>query len=219
MEAIYNGTKEATLDTYPGEDLSDPVLDDTNVYMLLLRGATPLLQHNPVGNMGKRGGRLTAIPEPAVEARRGLYITDDDTVFHPADGLRHSLICAGLGFKAGKSSWSPKIQKGLFAMQTRMILLDPDTLEPLSVEGYSVDVRRAVVQSQGVLRARPRWDRWATRCFVECDPAELEIGALGRIAEFAGRTEGLGDFRPSTKAGKGRGGPFGRFSVEITTIR
>lgn len=54
---------------------------------------------------------------------------------------------------------------------------------------------------------RPRFDKWSLWVTIDIDKAEIPEDKIRRVFEKAGRTSGLGDFRPSTN------GPFGQFRV------
>lgn len=54
---------------------------------------------------------------------------------------------------------------------------------------------------------RPMFDKWALWVTVDIDKAEIPEDKIKRVFEKAGRTSGIGDFRPSTN------GPFGQFKV------
>ncbi|MFH1473194.1 MAG: hypothetical protein ABIF06_02180 [bacterium] len=54
---------------------------------------------------------------------------------------------------------------------------------------------------------RPRFDKWSLWVTVDIDKAEIPEDKIKRVFEKAGRTSGIGDFRPSTN------GPFGQFKV------
>ena len=73
--------------------------------------------------------------------------------------------------------------------------------------------RRAVVQGQGVLRARARVPEWQTEVEFEYDPDFVTPEIIAEAFSIAGRVVGIGDYRP--RCPRGKGGPFGRFSVEV----
>lgn len=90
---------------------------------------------------------------------------------------------------------------------------DAAPLEPITE--YEIDVRRCIVQRQGVMRARPLIDLpWACVAEFEYDAGlgtaegepvavKLYLQALG----YAGQIVGIGNYRPE------RGGRFGKFAV------
>ena len=72
-----------------------------------------------------------------------------------------------------------------------------DPLEfAIEPQTWTLDQRSAVVQRGRILRARPRWDAWALKFTVQVtDPRGTEID-LKQFLEEAGRTVGIGDYRP-----------------------
>lgn len=54
---------------------------------------------------------------------------------------------------------------------------------------------------------RPRFNKWSLWVTVDIDKSEIPEDKIKRVFEKAGRTSGIGDFRPSTN------GPFGQFKV------
>lgn len=89
------------------------------------------------------------------------------------------------------------------------------------IKTYEIDIRRAVVQYQGVLRARPKIFPWRLACVLKLVlPARTDIdrfiGQLTPVANNAGRYPGLLDGRPEKK--KGWGLWFGKYRIlEIST--
>jgi hypothetical protein len=59
------------------------------------------------------------------------------------------------------------------------------------------------------MRYRPRLNDWSLMVDVMFDEMMVEKGQIIAAAENAGRYIGLGDYRPA------KGGPFGRFAVEV----
>src|SRR5206468_9490807 len=76
---------------------------------------------------------------------------------------------------------------------------------------YAIDTRRAVVQRQGILRSRPLLKNWTLDFDLVIEDEEVVspqfFPTLRDVAEFAGRSIGIGDFRIE------KNGPFGKFQV------
>ena len=86
-----------------------------------------------------------------------------------------------------------------------LVLIDWDG-EPL--REYEIDSRRAVVQGQGIIRSRPRFEQWACEFEIIYDTALVtNAQALLPIVADAGARIGVGDFRPE------KNGWFGRFAL------
>jgi len=180
-------------------------------------GLSPLLQHAPNG-MNRQIEKLgrKEIPSPEQEAESGTYRLDGGQLGHPACAFRSAMLEACKGRRIGKWSAKTIMQGAVFNVpdQELMPLEHPDTGEPLT--DYDVDVRRVVVQGNGVMRARPRLDRWAGFLRLEIDPkfiTEDRMEMLTELLNIGGRTVGVGELRP--KPPKGIGGPYGRFSAEL----
>jgi hypothetical protein len=72
-----------------------------------------------------------------------------------------------------------------------------------------VDCRSVKVGTARLMRYRPRLNDWRLAVELVYDEKMIERSQLIAAAENAGRYIGLGDYRPA------KGGPFGRFTVEI----
>jgi hypothetical protein len=74
-----------------------------------------------------------------------------------------------------------------------------------------VDCRSVVnPSSRGrTMRYRPRLNDWSLQVEITFDEKMIERAQIIAAAENAGRYIGLGDYRPD------KGGPFGRFDVEV----
>jgi hypothetical protein len=177
-------------------------------------GRSPLLCNNPakmgVSISGPKGAKQ--IPTPEEECKLGAYAVNGHFAF-PGIGVRNSLVGAA-------GSWKVKMPGSSRKMSARSVvatvnvepelipILDPKTEKPL--KKYAIDVRRAVVQRNGVMRARPRFEEWMlTFDFVYDDETLLpeNVEQLIPILEDAGKRVGIGDYRPS------KSGWFGRFEV------
>jgi hypothetical protein len=73
----------------------------------------------------------------------------------------------------------------------------------LSRQDFTVDCRAVTVNKAHILRRRPRFDDWEVTFTVCFDEGAISAETLISILEEAGRTKGIGDYRPK----------FGRFSV------
>jgi hypothetical protein len=182
-------------------------------------GLSPLLQHAPNG-MNARSERLGRkdIPSPEQEAAAGAYRLPDGQMGHPACAFRSAMLEACKGRRIGKWSAKTIMQGAVFNVPDQVLLPleHPDTGKPLTE--YEVDVRRVVVQGNGIMRARPRLDKWAGFVTLEIDPNFItpdRMEMLTELLNIGGRTVGVGELRP--KPPKGIGGPYGRFEAELVT--
>lgn len=170
-------------------------------------GTSPLLMHNPASMGGREAKRINQIPSPEEEAEAGAYRLADGTLAMPGIAFRNALLKAAGGLKVGRKSLR-SILGHLQTSEEWIRLKDPDSSDPIKV--YEIDMRRCVVQRQGIIRARPRIERWAAEIgFVyeeDIVPANIEE-ILRSVMNEAGQTVGVGDYRVE------KGGWFGTFEV------
>ncbi len=190
------------------EWLTEPKEAEITIYIV---GRSPLLTHNPQSMSSSehdpRGHRKN-IPSPEEEAYNGLYLVDN-TPCIPAEAFRNALVRASTMFK--HSTYRRKSMSEYVAhvrvYPAFIPLRNPDTWEKLTVNDYVVDSRRAIVQHQGVIRSRPRFDKWGVEFTAVYDPERVAPDGLISIWNDAGARVGVGDYRLV------RGGMFGSFGV------
>jgi hypothetical protein len=172
-----------------------------------IEGRTPLLTHNPQAmGMAPRTGRGTRIPEPEDEAEAGCYRLSDGSLAIKGEAARGAILHAAGEWKVKRSATMKSRLSHITVIEELVPLLDPHSGAPLT--SYVIDRRRAIVQRQGVLRARPKFDAWACTFTIEFDPVLVpEPKLILDILQDAGGRIGVGDYRPN------RGGWFGRFAV------
>jgi hypothetical protein len=172
---------------------------------------SPLLMHSPqaMRNAGT-GMNRKRIPSPEEEAEAGTYRLPSRQLYLPTTAFRSALIDASTGRRLGKTSAPRLFAAALFVQAPHTPLVHPTTGAPLAE--YAIDVQRVVVQNAGVLRARPRLDAWAGEVAFEYDADFLTPEVIEEAFGLAGRLVGVGDYRP--RCPKGKGGPYGRFTVE-----
>lgn len=185
---------------------------------VIIAGDSAILMHNPAGMRG--GGQASAgkkeIPTPEAEAAASRYLSSDKTMLVlKADHLHACLLTASRGYRLqGRESVYPYIAGSIeITPELIPLLREADATEPLGADDYEVDLRRVVVQGQGVLRGRAKIWPWAARFTIGYDEgvftrAFMEKTFLGDIARRAGKAVGLLEYRPS------KGGRFGRWHVE-----
>jgi hypothetical protein len=168
-----------------------------------------LLMHNPAGMSQRKEGGIgpKVIPTPEVEAEAGCYRMPSGQLYLPTTHFRAAILLAAAGQKIEKKSAKLILSAGLFAVEEYAPLIDPKTGNPL--RDYEIDIRRAVVQKQGISRARPKVPNWQALVAFQYEPMLVNPGIIMKVFDLAGAIIGVGDFRVA------RGGPFGRFSVEL----
>ncbi|KKL28227.1 hypothetical protein LCGC14_2377250 [marine sediment metagenome] len=172
-----------------------------------ITGITALLQNNPA-SMRRSGTGLSqkSIPTPEEEAESKVFKEADGQLYVPAAGFRFGIIKrACTGRRLQKRSASSVVSGALFLLSDRCPLTNGNG-KP--VTEYEIDCQRAVVQRQGIIRARPRIPNWSTEVQYEYDDDFLSAEIIEELQTLAGKISGLGDFRPD------RGGANGRYSVE-----
>jgi hypothetical protein len=85
----------------------------------------------------------------------------------------------------------------------------PKTKQKMWGDPACVDCRSVKVGTARLMRYRPKLNDWSLEVDITFDEAMVERQQLISAAENAGRYIGLGDYRPA------KGGPFGRFDVEV----
>lgn len=165
-------------------------------YSVEIRGTRPLLMHKyePVEQSArtKRG----TIPNPEDEAKKSLYQKEDGTVFVPSMWIEGALTNAAKEFKMmGRRTYRDTVRAS--------VVVDPLEI-PIQPQAYVVDRRSAVIQRARILRARPRWDVWSLAFKIQVSDERIREANLKEFLEEAGRTVGIGDYRPK----------FGLYSVE-----
>lgn len=79
---------------------------------------------------------------------------------------------------------------------------------------WETDMRRGRLPKDGTMVAivRPRFNRWGFRIRITIDTSIINTNKVRMLFDLAGRSVGLGDFRPSCR------GPFGTFAVKRWTV-
>lgn len=177
------------------------------VYAFRVTGISPLLMNNPAS---MRGGpdtvQLKKIPTPEEESAAKVYRTEEGQLYIPAFAFRSSLLGSCAKRKIGKLTANQAVSAGVFCAETQCLLIHPKNSKP--VTDYKINVMRAVVQRQGVRRARPEIPEWATLVAFEVDDSFIAPEHILELMTIAGRMQGVGDYRPAKR------GPFGRYTVE-----
>lgn len=169
-------------------------------------GTSPLMTHNPA-SMGvtKTPGKASNIPSPEDEAERGTYRLEDGGCAIPGVAFRGSILKAAGAWKTKRSATMKSQLSHIQIVEELVPLLMRDG-EPIT--SFAIDRRRAIVQRQGIMRSRPRFEEWSTSFTVIYDGDLVKDEEIIRqIAADAGKRVGVGDFRPE------RNGWFGRFMV------
>jgi hypothetical protein len=179
---------------------------------VIVDGVGSLLTHNPAsmsvssGSDAMKGGR---IPMPEDEAEAGVYRLEDGTCGIRGDAFRASALAAAGAWRMKKSTARTRL--------AHMVVIE--SIIPLcrkdgkSISDYAIDGRRAIIQKQGIIRHRPRFDEWSATFTIEYDPVLVpDPKLIVDIFADAGGRIGVGDYRPA------RNGWFGRYRVRSYAV-
>jgi hypothetical protein len=180
------------------------------VFSARISGVTPLLMNNPVAMRGNEPAARRKDREypPEEEAKVRLYVSPDGYLALNADHVRSCMLKAAevARLKFQKSALKPRLAGGLKPIAEWFPLMRGDSF----LSTYDrIDLRRVVVQKQGVIRARPLIDvPWCCEVIFLFDAATVSAAAIAQTLELGGQIVGLLDYRPQ------KGGMYGRFTVE-----
>jgi hypothetical protein len=184
-----------------------PTVAEWRVFGARIRGVTPLLMNNPKYKMqqdDKKAKRKEVLP-PEQEAELGLYRSPEGWLYLGADHVREAILKAALGYRVKKKALRPIIAASLFILEPYF----PITRNGEYLTTYDrIDIRRAVVQGEGILRTRGLIDvPWEVEVRYQYDAQVVDPVNFVQMLQEAGMRVGVLDYRPET------GGIFGRFEV------
>lgn len=175
-----------------------------------IRGVTPLLIHrfNEATEQGKKTRRIEVTDrDPREEATQNAYIAPDGTFYFNAFSIPGCMGNAGANHKTKGS------RKSLRFIVPSAVRMTTDAITILNGKGpaedFEVDSRPVTIPATKgrVMRHRPRFDSWGAKFQIALDDDLLSVEMAQRLLEEAGRSFGIGDFRPEKR------GPFGTFRV------
>jgi hypothetical protein len=177
-----------------------------------IKGVSPLMQHRfpmpDLASMSKGGTKHTGAKDYTQEWRDYLY-TSKDRIVQPSSHIEGAMVKAAAGFKiTGKRG---KSYKDLFSANVVIDPLDiphnmvvPDELDTDADKPLYIDMRPVIVMRARVVRLRPCFKVGWELCFtINVTDDELPFEILHDVLTLAGKTVGIGDYRPK----------FGRFMV------
>jgi hypothetical protein len=180
-----------------------------------VKGLSVLLQHRfPVPTyeeMGVGGKKQTGSKNYQQEWRESLYASEKGEIYQPANHFELSMVKAATNFKiTGRRG---KTYKDLVAAN---VVIDPeripfgitvtenDDLTTDADQPLYLDLRPVVVNRGRIPRIRPAFKPgWELEFVINVLDDELPATMLQDILVLAGKTVGVGDYRPK----------FGRFAV------
>ena len=177
-----------------------------------VRGIAPLMQHRfpmpDFGDLSKGGKKSTGATDYSQEWRNYLY-TSDEMVVQPSSHFEGAMVKAAVGFKiTGKRG---KTYKDLFSANVFVDPVEiphnisvPDELDCDADKQLYIDMRPVIVNRARVVRLRPTFKPgWELSFTINVIDDELPLEILSDVLTLAGKTVGIGDYRPK----------FGRFMV------
>src|SRR5262245_18713972 len=177
---------------------------------IIVDGKTPLLTHNPESmSIIKEATKGSRIPAPEIEAEAGCYRMADGTCVVKGESFRGCELAAAGAYRIKKASLRYAFAHILVLEELLPLLRRYGT--PIS--DYVIDKRRAIVQRQGIIRCRPRFDEWSAMFTFQYDPLIVtEPKLIVDVLQDGGGRIGVGDYRPA------KNGWFGRFDVRAYQI-
>jgi hypothetical protein len=182
----------------------------TGVSALLLNPMTPEILKTLPGSgisAGARKMREEITPEDMAESK--VLRNKKDEMGIPVEYLFACLVAAGrkvpLEKKTNISTAETTLLPSFLSIEAEgdfIPFLDQTVV-------WETDIRRVVNKTtKGAMAAvRPKFRSWSFRVVIEVDVAEIGLDKIQQLFRVAGKTQGLGDFRPSKK------GQFGRFAL------
>jgi hypothetical protein len=166
--------------------------------------------HSPRGmkRQETRQASRKEVPPPEEEAEMGLYRAPEGYLYLAWDHLREAMLRGAIGFSVKLNRNTPlrRVLAGALLQTSPYFPLLRDG-KPIT-QPDRIDIRRVVVQNQGIMRARGLIDTpW--ECLFSCryDASTVRPEPIVAALSQAGRLVGLLEYRPE------RGGSYGRFSV------
>lgn len=186
-----------------------------------LRGTCPLLQHNerlanPFDTLTKAIAVITSkrtrqtdedrIQVTRLEWEGGLYFNEQGP-YIPGPNVKKCIMEAASLYRGGKD-----VQRALTPLDIEIPLIyaGPRNIEEMWAHPtVFVDQRGARVNGRSkIIRTRPKFPNWSIVTRMLLNVTALSLDDLILYTENAGRTTGLGDYRPT----------FGRFEGQVLVV-
>jgi len=178
-----------------------------------VEGVAPLLQHKyplpDFADMGKGGKQRTGEKDYSQEWREYLYVTSGGEVYQPAIHFDGAMVKAASGYKiqgARGKTYKDLFKGNVFCSPDEILhgIKAPDILDNDGDKVLYLDIRPAVVQRARIARIRPAFKPgWKLEFEITVLDDQIPHNVVNEVLILAGRTAGIGDFRPK----------FGRFMV------
>lgn len=186
--------------------------------LVQVEGISPLMQHRyplpTFDDMTKGGKKVTGERDYTEEWREYLYYNSDKEIYQPATHFDSCLIRAAAGYKiqgARGKTYSQLFKGNVFCNPDEILhgIKVPDSLDTDGDKRLYLDIRPVVIQRARVARIRPCFKPgWKLDFEIQVLDDQIPTNVLNEVLQLAGRTVGIGDFRPR----------FGRFMVTKFSI-
>lgn len=188
---------------------------------LNITGTDPLLMHNarlsdefdPIVRLMKEitSKRTNKTDDDRWELRRlefhgGLYMDKNLGPYIPGQNIERALRDAAVVTRQGKN-----IQRGVVVLTSRARLEydGPRDADDLWEDKNYVSSASIKVGTSRVIRTRPMFPEWSVTVDLTLDTEIMDRETLEGIVHRAGKSVGLGDWRPR----------YGKFSAELTETK
>ena len=178
-----------------------------------VKGTSVMLQHRfPIPSyeeMSSGGTKHTGAKDYSAEWKESLYVSEKGEIYQPANHFELAMVKAATNFKVtGKrgKSYKDLVSANVVIDPERIPfgIVAPDQLDTDADKPLYLDLRPVVIQRARVVRIRPAFKPgWELEFVINVLDDELPANMLQDILVLAGKTVGVGDYRPK----------FGRFSV------
>jgi len=175
-------------------------------YNITIEGTSPLLMNRPsqldIGEKSKTSKRETETPEEIAEHK--LYKDAEEQIYMPATWFQGCIVEAGkkkkmMGKGSSKATYS-KVAGSSVEINPFEIVLKADW------KVFSILAVNPTTHGRNVLH-RPQFSKWKVDFEVTFDEEDIEVPVMKELFDIAGRSVGVGDWRPAKK------GRFGKFQV------
>lgn len=178
-----------------------------------VEGIAPLMQHRyPLPDfeeLSKGGKKKTGETDYSQEWREYLYADKEGNIFQPAVHFDGALVKASAGYKiqgARGKTYKDLFKGNVFTSPDEIPhnIKVPENLDTDADKVLYLDVRPVVIQRARIVRIRPCFKPgWKLDFVIEVLDDQIPANVLNEVLQLAGKTVGIGDFRPR----------FGRFMV------
>jgi len=175
-------------------------------YEVTIEGVSPMLMNRPsqldIGEKSKTAKRETETPAEIAEHK--LYKDSKDKIYIPATWFQGTIVEAGkqkkmMGRGSSKANYSKVAGSGVEINPFEIMLA-------AKWKVFSILAVNPTTHGRNVLH-RPQFDKWGVKFDVTFDEAVIEVSVMKELFDIAGKSVGVGDWRPAKK------GRFGKFQV------